>query len=170
MAHYIATERLYLDKDGKVVKADDPTRASLLIGEGGRLPIERAEELGLTGDMTLEENPREKAISAAENKAVAGPSATKAAAAKAEELGLTGDMTLEENPREKAISAAENKAVAGPSATKAAAAKAEELGVNIADVEGSGKGGNITVADIEAVAAPPAPKEEAPKAPAKGRK
>jgi pyruvate/2-oxoglutarate dehydrogenase complex dihydrolipoamide acyltransferase (E2) component len=129
MAHYIATERLYLDKDGKVVKADDPARASLLVGVGGRLPIERAEELGLTGDMTLEENPKEKAI--------------------------TGSA---------------NKAVSGPSATKAAAAKAEELGVPLADVEGSGKGGNITVADIEAVAAPPAPKEEAPKAPAKGSK
>jgi 2-oxoglutarate dehydrogenase E2 component (dihydrolipoamide succinyltransferase) len=130
MAHYIATERLYLDKDGKVVKADDPARASLLVGVGGRLPIERAEE-----------------------------------------LGLTGDMTLEENPKEKAFAAAENKAVAGPSATKAAAAKAEELGVNLADVEGSGKGGNVTVADIEAVAAPPAPKEEAPAKPAaKGSK
>jgi pyruvate/2-oxoglutarate dehydrogenase complex dihydrolipoamide acyltransferase (E2) component len=44
------------------------------------------------------------------------------------------------------------------------------LGVALADVEGSGKDGNITVADIEAVAAPPAPVEEAPKAPAKGSK
>jgi pyruvate/2-oxoglutarate dehydrogenase complex dihydrolipoamide acyltransferase (E2) component len=129
MAHYIATERLYLDKDGKVVKADDPNRASLLVGVGGRLPIERAEE-----------------------------------------LGLTGEMTLEDNPQEKAITRAENKAVSGPSATKAAAAKAEELGVALADVEGSGKDGNITVADIEAVAPPPAPAEEAPKAPAKGSK
>jgi pyruvate/2-oxoglutarate dehydrogenase complex dihydrolipoamide acyltransferase (E2) component len=127
MAHYIATERLYLDKDGKVVKADDPNRASLLVGVGGRLPIERAEELGLTGDMTLEENPKE-------------------------------------------VKPGENKMVAGPQATKAAAAKAEELGVALADVEGSGKDGNITVADIEAVAAPPAPVEEAPKAPAKGSK
>jgi pyruvate/2-oxoglutarate dehydrogenase complex dihydrolipoamide acyltransferase (E2) component len=85
----------------------------------------------------------------------------------AELYGLT-KLAKEENPKE--VKPADNKMVSGPSATKAAAAKAEELGVALADVEGSGKDGNITVADIEAVAAPPAPVEEAPKAPAKGSK
>jgi pyruvate/2-oxoglutarate dehydrogenase complex dihydrolipoamide acyltransferase (E2) component len=131
MAHYIASARLYLDKDGKVVDENDPNRTTLLVPAGGRLPIERAEELGLT------------------------------------------NLEREENPKE--VKPGENKMVAGPSATKAAAAKAEELGVALSDVEGTGKDGNITVADIQAVAPPPAPVEEAapalvekaPKAPAK---
>jgi pyruvate/2-oxoglutarate dehydrogenase complex dihydrolipoamide acyltransferase (E2) component len=126
MAHYISDKRLYLDKDGKVVDENDPNRTTLLVPAGGRLPTERAEELGLTS------------------------------------------LELEENPKE--VKPGENKAVSAPSATKAAAAKAEELGVALEDVEGSGKDGNITVADVAAVAPPPAPVEEAPKAPAKGNK
>lgn len=84
MAHYIATERLYLDKDGKVVKADDPKRASLLVAEGGRLPIERAEELGLT-NLEREEAPVEEKAEAAPKatKAVSEPKATKSEAAPA---------------------------------------------------------------------------------------
>jgi pyruvate/2-oxoglutarate dehydrogenase complex dihydrolipoamide acyltransferase (E2) component len=90
----------------------------------------------------------------------------------AELYGLT-NLEREENPKE--VKPGENKMVAGPSATKAAAAKAEELGVALSDVEGTGKDGNITVADIQAVAPPPAPVEKAapapvekaPKAPAK---
>jgi hypothetical protein len=47
MAAYIADRRLYLDKNGKVVEADDPTRATLLVSAGGALPEARARELGL---------------------------------------------------------------------------------------------------------------------------
>lgn len=47
--------------------------------------------------------------------------------------------------------AAEEKA-AEAEATPAAAAKAEELGVDVDEVEGSGKGGKVVVADVEAAA------------------
>lgn len=40
-----------------------------------------------------------------------------------------------------------------PDATDAAAKKAEELGVHLADVEGTGKDGRVTVNDVEAAAA-----------------
>jgi pyruvate dehydrogenase E2 component (dihydrolipoamide acetyltransferase) len=86
MAHYIASARLYLDKDGKVVDENDPNRASLLVPAGGRLPVERAEELGLTKELTLEESPKE--VKPGENKMVTGPQATKAAQALAEEKGV----------------------------------------------------------------------------------
>jgi hypothetical protein len=50
MGMYTATERLYLDADGKVVKADDPARRSLLINTGQTMPEEQARELGLIED------------------------------------------------------------------------------------------------------------------------
>ncbi len=65
MAPYVATERLYLDKDGKVVKASDPNRATLLVAAGGALPMERATELGL---LVVEDDTKAKA-EPAENKA-----------------------------------------------------------------------------------------------------
>lgn len=68
MAAYIANRRLYLDKDGKVVEANDPTRATLLVGVGGALPEARARELGLIDD---------------EGKAKAAPSQNKARAPRA---------------------------------------------------------------------------------------
>ena len=40
-------------------------------------------------------------------------------------------------------------------ATEAAQRKAEELGVDIASVEGTGSGGNVTVSDVEAKATEP---------------
>ena len=52
---YIATERLYLDKDGQVVYEDDPTRVELLLGVGGRMPHARAVAYGL-----IEEKPTEE--------------------------------------------------------------------------------------------------------------
>ncbi len=47
MAAYVANRRLYLDKDGKVVEANDPTRATLLVPAGGTLPEQQARDLGL---------------------------------------------------------------------------------------------------------------------------
>ena len=65
---WTADRRLYLDKDGKVVEADDPTRATLLAAAGNTIPIEVAERLGLTG---------EKARLAPANKLRAGPGENK---------------------------------------------------------------------------------------------
>ncbi|MBP7570779.1 MAG: hypothetical protein KBA95_12030, partial [Acidobacteria bacterium] len=44
---WTADRRLYLDRDGKVVEADDPARATLLAPAGGALPLARAQSLGL---------------------------------------------------------------------------------------------------------------------------
>lgn len=76
---FTASERLYLNADGKVVGADDPNRVSLLAAEGTSMPIERAQELGLVDAdgnavnvRTAEETPDEgevKAKAASANKA-----------------------------------------------------------------------------------------------------
>lgn len=47
---WTSDRRLYLDDEGKVVGADDPGRTTLLVGEGGKLPADRARELGLISD------------------------------------------------------------------------------------------------------------------------
>lgn len=44
---YTSNERLYLDADGKVVKADDPNRVSLLVAEGGVLDAATAKQYNL---------------------------------------------------------------------------------------------------------------------------
>lgn len=44
---WTADRRLYLDKDGKVVEANDPTRQRLLIAQGGNMPLELAQKYGL---------------------------------------------------------------------------------------------------------------------------
>lgn len=44
---YVATEALFLDKDGKVVKHNDPAKAVKLADVGHRIPYERALSLGL---------------------------------------------------------------------------------------------------------------------------
>ena len=61
MAAYIADRRLYLDKNGKVVEANDPTRAVLLVGAGGTLPEARARELGLVAVPAPVEDEKAKA-------------------------------------------------------------------------------------------------------------
>jgi hypothetical protein len=62
---FISDRRLYLDKDGNVVEHDDPTAATLLVGEGCELPDELAKQYGLVGKAPA------KAVDAApENKAV----------------------------------------------------------------------------------------------------
>lgn len=67
---WTSPERLYLDAAGKVVKADDPTRVSLLVGAGGSLPMERAQALGLT-------TTESKDVGGAESKDVPGPTESK---------------------------------------------------------------------------------------------
>lgn len=69
---YTAAERLYLDKDGNLVREGDPTKASLLVGVGGQLSDEDAARYGLL------DAPAEKAKSApTENKAVSKAPANK---------------------------------------------------------------------------------------------
>lgn len=53
---YVSPRRLYLDRDGKVVEADDPARVQLLVKAGGTLPEDEAQRYGLI------EAPEEKAI------------------------------------------------------------------------------------------------------------
>lgn len=45
-----ADRRIYLDKDGKAVEADDPARATLLIAEGQSMPIADARRYGLVAE------------------------------------------------------------------------------------------------------------------------
>jgi hypothetical protein len=45
-----ADRRLYLDRAGKVVEADDPTKHKLLVNKDQSLPLAQARELGLTDD------------------------------------------------------------------------------------------------------------------------
>jgi hypothetical protein len=44
---WTADRRLYLNKDGQVVEADDPTRQTLLVAQGGTIPLADAERYGL---------------------------------------------------------------------------------------------------------------------------
>jgi hypothetical protein len=47
---YKSDRRLYLDKDNNVVEARDKNRRTLLVGEGGEIPMEDARRYGLVGD------------------------------------------------------------------------------------------------------------------------
>lgn len=68
---FTATERLYLDPEGNVVKAKDPNRARLLIGAGQTMPMDEARRLGLVEE---ENGGGEKASrTAPETKAVKAP-------------------------------------------------------------------------------------------------
>lgn len=44
---WTSDRRLYLDKDGKVVEADDTTKQSLLVAAGGTIPLADAQRYGL---------------------------------------------------------------------------------------------------------------------------
>ena len=62
---YTAEERLYLSADGKVVKAGDPSAATLLAGAGDEIPMAQAEALGL---VKAAAKPADKARKSADNK------------------------------------------------------------------------------------------------------
>lgn len=66
---------LYLSADKtKVVFADDPEAAFLLVASGAQLPLEEAEKYGLTGETdAVQLTPDEKAKLAQPNKAKAKP-------------------------------------------------------------------------------------------------
>jgi hypothetical protein len=77
---WTADRRLYLDKAGAVVEADDPTRATLLVPAGGALPYERAQALGLIVEPApAEEAPPPASKPQPKNK-VKAPAETKAPA------------------------------------------------------------------------------------------
>lgn len=44
---WTSDRRIYLDKDGGVVENDDPKKLTLLVAEGGTLPMEKAVGYGL---------------------------------------------------------------------------------------------------------------------------
>lgn len=70
---YKSDRRLFLDRDGKVVEDGDPTAAFLLVGAGGELDDDIAQQYGLVNAA-----PEAKAVSKApENKAVAKAPANK---------------------------------------------------------------------------------------------
>jgi hypothetical protein len=79
MKTYVATERLYLNSSGEVVKADDPDRQSLLIAVGGQMPEADAQRLGLLDEPDAEaEADAEPAPKAPKGKAPNTKAVTKA--------------------------------------------------------------------------------------------
>ncbi len=46
-ALWTADRRIYLDAAGRAVEAKDPRRVTLLVAEGGQIPLEQAQALGL---------------------------------------------------------------------------------------------------------------------------
>lgn len=72
---WTSNRRLYLTKDGRVVEADDPARATLLVPIGGTILLADAERYGL---ITPPEPVKAKAPAA--NKAKAGPAENKGGA------------------------------------------------------------------------------------------
>lgn len=71
---WTSDRRLYLDKDGKVVEADDPTRQSLLVAQGGTIPLADAQRYGLTTPIApAAPGDEQKAKAAPANKAKAAP-------------------------------------------------------------------------------------------------
>jgi len=95
-------QRIYLNAKGKPVPANDPTRVSLLVAEGGVLPIERARELGLL-DIFDE-------AGVADSTGDADDTATEAAD--------SADAKAQEQADDKALRPGRNKAVNGPQETK----------------------------------------------------
>lgn len=81
-AMYTSPERLYLNAAGQVVKADDPSRLTLLVAAGGSIPLAVAQRYGLGDDppaaaaVVANDGPPNDAPPAA--KAVSGPPRTKA--------------------------------------------------------------------------------------------
>jgi hypothetical protein len=70
---WTADRRLYLDASGKVVEADNPARASLLVAQGGELLMDEAVRLGLVTEPAVKElmpaSQNKLSLPAAENKA-----------------------------------------------------------------------------------------------------
>lgn len=81
---WTADRRLYLDVEGNVVEADDPARVQLLVAEGGHLPVEEAERLGL---LEVPLTPEEMRAQIAEAQGRAEREIAEAIASRDEEIG-----------------------------------------------------------------------------------
>lgn len=68
-AMWISDRRIYLDASGNAVEAKDPSRVSLLVCEGGSLPLNEAKRLGLVAS----EPEAAKAAEVAEDEAEVEP-------------------------------------------------------------------------------------------------
>lgn len=76
---YKATKRLYLSVDGtRAVEEGDPQANTLLVNEGGELPLADARRYGLVQEEEAAAEPQAKAVDAAPaNKAVKAPEGNK---------------------------------------------------------------------------------------------
>jgi len=75
---WTADKRYYLSADGRVVEEDDPEAHTLLVGEGGAMPLADAERYGL---VKPEPDATSKQVAGPPNtKSMSGPPATKASA------------------------------------------------------------------------------------------
>lgn len=110
---WTADRRLYLDKDGKPVEADDPGRATLLVNAGGSIPIERAKALGLVAQAERKPGPDDPESSYAYLND----------APKQDEQPADGEQT---NPPAGEETGTEGQKAAAPKANKAKAAPAED--------------------------------------------
>ena len=75
---WTSDRRIYLNAEGKAVEADDPTKQSLLVAQGGTIPLADAEKYGLVTVTpaqvtTVAPASSEKAKAAPTNKAKAAP-------------------------------------------------------------------------------------------------
>ena len=94
---FTLSERLYTDKDGKVVKADDPNRLRLLGNAGGTIPMAEAKRLGLADadGQPVESRPAEAPEAADAPRAEGGKSGGlfRSGAAKAEPQHKAGEKS-----------------------------------------------------------------------------
>lgn len=142
---YISNERLWLTADrARVVKEGDPEAAFLLVGKGGTVSDGDAKRYNLKD---LEAAPPPWDAKAEHERLHAHEAKQAGVAAPDTQRGIMlGGSAPEKKAQAKAPA---NKAQPAPDATKAAQDLAEEEGVNLSEVEGSGKDGRITLADVE---------------------
>lgn len=65
---WVSDRRIYLNAIGQAVEASDPARVSLLVAQGGTIPLADAERLGLTGEKAKAAPANKAKASKAENK------------------------------------------------------------------------------------------------------
>jgi len=128
---------LMQEKGGRLEGVDAPLAMNTSSGENA---------VEASADVPDDESDAVKEMEAAVEEATG----TKATLTASEAQNLTGEPMESAAPAEVAPEAAPEEAEVD--ATPAAEAKAEELGVDLAEVEGSGADGRVTVGDVEAAA------------------
>lgn len=76
---HTAKERIYVDKDGNVVAADDPNVAMLAVGEGQELSDAEAKKYGLKSESKAEAAPPENKAEVMPDKSGSGLTINRAA-------------------------------------------------------------------------------------------